>query len=487
MKQTILYKIIFLFLLHTVFVWNAGAQQQYPDSLNVYFGIAAKNNPTVQQKFLEYKASLEKIQPAGSLPDPQMEFGFYLKPMELVSGNQVADVKLMQMFPWMGTLSTAKEEMKYMAQADYSAFLNARNEVYYNVESSWLEIYRVNRKIKIAAKNIQLLKTIERIALIKYKTSGITDIGSSVSGEGMNGNSGSGSSSSGSGMNTMGGSNSNTSQNNSSVNYSQSSSMSSGSSGSGLTDLYKIRTVLLDLQNDSLQYENQKSVLTAKFNLILDRPTGTAVYVPDSLALPQAELTVLNLTDSVFTTNPMLTMLQNESKSLESRKLMADKMRYPMLGLGINYSFISKSSMSTSDMNGKDMIMPMVSMTLPIYQKKYKSAINEAELLNEAKQQEYKAEENELKSEYLSAYQDYLDAQRNIKLYKSQKELSLKTLTLLLSSYSTSGTELTDILIVQQELLDYELKLEEASVDYCTAISSINKLQSYTNIKTGEQ
>jgi len=35
--------------------------------------------------------------------------------MELVSGNQVADIKLMQMFPWFGVLRNAKDEMSFMA------------------------------------------------------------------------------------------------------------------------------------------------------------------------------------------------------------------------------------------------------------------------------------------------------------------------------------------------------------------------------------
>ncbi len=54
-------------------------------------------------------------------------------------------------------------------------------------------------------------------------------------------------------------------------------------------------------------------------------------------------------------------------------------MGYPMIGLGVNYSVINKNEMSTSAMNGKDMIMPMVTVTLPIYRKKYKAMQTEAD------------------------------------------------------------------------------------------------------------
>ena len=68
------------------------------DSLMNYLEIAAKNNPSVQQKFTEYQAALQKVPQVGSLPDPELNVGVFLSPMELVSGKQVADIRLMQMF-----------------------------------------------------------------------------------------------------------------------------------------------------------------------------------------------------------------------------------------------------------------------------------------------------------------------------------------------------------------------------------------------------
>ena len=45
------------------------------DSLYKYLEIAAKNNPTVLQRFSEYKAALQKIPQAGSLSDPELSVG----------------------------------------------------------------------------------------------------------------------------------------------------------------------------------------------------------------------------------------------------------------------------------------------------------------------------------------------------------------------------------------------------------------------------
>ena len=70
--------------------------QSATDSIAAYLATAAKNNPTVLQKFNEYQAALQKVPQVGSLPDPELSLGVFLSPMELIGGNQVADIRLAQ-------------------------------------------------------------------------------------------------------------------------------------------------------------------------------------------------------------------------------------------------------------------------------------------------------------------------------------------------------------------------------------------------------
>ena len=148
-------------------------------------------------------------------------------------------------------------------------------------------------------------------------------------------------------------------------------------------------------------------------------------------------------------------------------------MGYPMIGLGLNYSVIRKSgsAMGPPDMNGKDMIMPMVVFTLPIYRKKYTAMQNEADLLKEATSENYRATANSLQSEYYQAVLLYQDSQRRVKLYE-----------LMLKSFSTSSSGLTDVLRVRQQTLDYELKQVEAVADFNTAIAWLKRLMAYSQI-----
>lgn len=139
--------------------------------------------------------------------------------------------------------------------------------------------------------------------------------------------------------------------------------------------------------------------------------------------------------------------------------------------------------MSASEMNGNDMLMPMLTVTLPIYRKKYNAMKMEADLLGTAASLNYEATSNALLTEYYQAVQLYEDAQRRIKLYKSQFQLASKSLDLMLKSFTTSSSGLTDVLRVQQQTLDYELKQTGAVADFNTAAAWINRLMAFSQLQ----
>jgi len=396
------------------------------DSLYSYLEIAAKNNPTILQKFSEYQVALQKIPQTGSLSDPELSLGVFLKPMELVSGNQVADIRLMQMFPWFGVLKNAKDEMSLMANAKFELFRDAKLQVFYDVQRTWYDLYKIQKDITISEKNIEILKVIERLALVRFKTG----------------------------------------------------SMGSSAGSSGLADLYRIQMESGELENNIALLKNQEQTVIALFNSYLNRSPVSPVFTGEVLVTDSLGLSLIAVSDSILTKNPMLNMLEFEKQSFSARKRMVTGMGYPMVGLGLNYSLIGKNEMSTSSMNGKDMIMPMVSISLPIYRKKYTAMQKEADLLGIAASQNYQATANSLQTEYYQAVQLYQDAQRRVKLYENQYQLASKSLDLILKSFSTSASGLTDVLRVRQQTLDYGLKQAEAVADFNTAVAWLKRLGS---------
>ena len=444
------------------------------DSLLNYLAIAAKNNPIVLQKYNEYQAAMQKVPQVGSLPDPELSIGVFLSPMEVLAGKQVADFRLMQMFPWFGVLKNGRNEMSFMAKAKYETFRDAKLQVFFDVQRTWYEMQKLQQNIRISEKNIEILQTLERLSVIKFQAGSnagnapSSSTGNSSSGSSQNASSGS------SGMNTMGGNaGAPKSQSSSSM---QSSSMTGSTGGSGLVDVYRIQIEIGDLENNIALLKNQQKTILARFNSFLNRSIQTPVSIPDTFKKDNLAYSLTMVSDSMLMNNPMLGMLQYEQQSIDANKKMVTRMGYPMIGVGLNYFLINKSEMSTSAMNGEDMIMPMLTVTLPIYRKKYKAMQTEADLKKTATELGYKATANSLQTDYYEAMQQYEDAQLRIKLNERQSDLAQKSLDIMTKSFSASGANLSDLLRVRQQLLDYEFKKIEAIADYNTSIAWLKRL-----------
>lgn len=469
-------KIRNIFFIVVFFMINVAGKSQTTDSLNYYLTIAEKNNPTVMQRYNEYQAALQKVPQVSSLPDPQLEMGFFLNPMELMAGNQIADIKLMQMFPWFGVIKNARDEMSLMAKAKYEAFADVKLQVYMDVQTSWFDLYKVKKYIAVSENNLKLLQSLERISIAKLKTGSIKTTVGQPTGQ-MTGTGSTGSIASG-GKNGMAGSPGSGIPTKTGTNVNQaamSPSMSSGSST--LVEIYRLQIQIQELKNSVLLLKNEEQVVQSRFNSLLNRNWQLPVNGPDSLSVEPLDMSWLTVTDSMFVQNPMLTMLKYDQQSIDVRKKMQQKMGLPMFGVGLNYSVISKNAPSTSPMNGNDMIMPMVSLSLPIYRKKYKAMQSESTYMKTASENNFQATVNALRTSYLEGLQQYFDAQRRIKLYQQQKELTQKSFEILLKSFAASTTEFTNILQLQQQLLDIELKQVDAVVDFNKAVSKLKRLK----------
>jgi len=476
MKTTPYKKILLLFIaLSSLLVAQS---QQYPDSLIKYLEIAGRNNPDILRKFNEYQASLQKIPQVGSLSDPELSMGVFLTPMELVNGQQAADIRLMQMFPWFGVLKSARDEMSLMANAKFELFRDTKLQVFYEVQRTWYELYKIQKEISISEENVEILKTIERLAITRFKATAAGNTGTAASNnparsyESLNDASGS------TGMQGMGASRAGSVSSSSTqvASSMQPGAMGSSSTGPGLADLYRIQIETGDLVNNIALLYNQQNTIIAQFNSYLNRPVASPVYTPDILTPDSLGLSLVSISDSMLAKNPMLGMIGYEEQSLDARKKMVSRMGYPMVGLGLNYSLINKSEMVTSSMNGKDMIMPMVTVTLPVYRKKYIAMQKETDFLKTAASQNFQVTSNRLQTEYYQALQLYQDAKRRVKLYDNQSELASKSFDLKVKSFSVSASELTDVLRVLQQKLDYEIKEAEAIADLNTSIAWLKRL-----------
>lgn len=253
-----------------------------------------------------------------------------------------------------------------------------------------------------------------------------------------------------------------------------SSSMNGG--GSGMSDVLRVRIEIKELENTLALLEDSRLLLQAEFNQLLNREYDHQVTISDTLAETSVPFERRAILDSILQNNPMLKMLDAEEEAYEAQKKMARLEGRPMLGAGVNYMPFSPRTENGMPMGGNDMVMPMLRLTIPIYRKKYNALQKEAELKQLAVQQRRENTVNQLTTRWSTALRDLDDATRRTKLYREQTDLARQTLNLLMTSYATDGRDFEEVLRVQQQLLDYQLKLITSIVDQHVTIAMLENL-----------
>jgi len=387
---------------------------------NDYFKIAAENNPGLLAVYKEYEAALQKVPQVSTLPDPTFSFGYFISPVETRVGPQQAKFSLTQMFPWFGTLKAQDDAAALLAEAKFQNFVDARNKLYFRVASAFYPLYELKDWVRIEQENIKILESYKTIAAQKFKN----------------------------GTGTM-------------------------------VDVLRVDIMLKDAQtNLSILRDKEKPLLTA-FNKLLNRPEDEIVQISDSL---KAEILSDNFRkDSLFTSNPKLQALDLKIEAGKTSELAARKQGLPKIGVGLDYVIVGEHSDVSMPSNGRDVLMPMVSMSIPIFRKKYNASVKEAQMMQESYSLQKDEVANTLISEYELARFQVRQQLKLLSLYEQQLQTSQQSLNLLFASYGNSGKEFEELLRMQQQLLKYLKMRATALTQYHISVKKINYLTSKTN------
>jgi len=452
-------------------------QETISPSLDDYLEMSARNNPEVRALYNQYLAALEKVPQSGSLPDPQASFGYFPIPMALVEGDQLAEIQVMQMFPWFGTLKTARNEAAEMAKAKFEMYLSAKADLFYRIKSAWYQMIKLDHEIGLANQNIELLESVERVVLVKYGASSSgNDRGDMGSTSPVKPSAAADFSSAGAGMAGMGAMQAETGQMTSGGMSGMSGTKSMGDRGTSLQDLLRIKMEILEQKAQIALLTDRRKTAVTGFNALLNRELTTDVIITDSLQTVPLPYGIKEIADTILSNNPMLAMLSYEAESYALMGQKAKKMGLPMFGAGLNYMLIQKREGNTSMMNGNNMVMPMVSFSIPVYRKKYNAMQNEARLLEESARLQSSDLKNNLNVQYRNFVQNIADAERRIVLYEEMTGLSRNAFTLMLSDFTSAGSGFEELIRMQSRILEYGLRHLEAITDYNTAVAMAEKL-----------
>ena len=224
----------------------------------------------------------------------------------------------------------------------------------------------------------------------------------------------------------------------------------------------------LQIRQNELQQEKellQKKFLSEQtsFNNLLNRENDIEVIVVDELLLPDKDN---EINDENLLIHPELLKFDKIYQSVEKSELLNQKERSPMIGFGLDYINVEERPDINFKDNGKNIIMPMVSVSIPIFNKKHKSITNQ----NNLKQQEinYQKKErlNRLKTVLDKAINDRISsrisnntATKNLKQAENAEQILIKR-------YETGTVDFNDILDIQELKLKFQMNQIETVKNY---------------------
>ena len=372
-------------------------------TLSDYLEIAAENNPDLQSTFYRYRAALQELPIVGALNDPEIGFGYFVKPVETRVGAQQARVSLTQMLPWFGTLSQRKTVAATEAKIRFEEFQEQRNRLFFSVQERWYEMYFMEQSIDILKQNIQILETFESAALQNYETA----TGRQV-------------------------------------------------------DILRVQIELEELRNQLRVQMDELDVLKTDFNNLLNRDPSLEVETADQIdavaVIPETD----DLYDQILVRNPSLQELEYRSRAKQDEITLVRKSNRPSFYVGVDYTFVSERPVEIDD-NGKDAFMLRGTVKVPIFKNKNRARVEQAQQLEKAADYAKQEQKNRLRTSLETALKDLRNADRNLTLASDvQIRYTEQAVEMLLGEYASEGAEFEEVLRMQQRLLDYLLLREQS-------------------------
>ncbi|NND16527.1 MAG: TolC family protein [Eudoraea sp.] len=382
-------------------------------SLQQYIEEATANNPGLLAFEKRYEIAQEKVRESNWLPNTELGLGYFISEPETRTGAQVARFTTRQMLPWFGTISARKNAAGAIAETEYLNYVIAKRKIKLKVSQSYYKLFGLEARKDVLDENIALLRTYEELAL-------------------------------------------------NAVEVSKASAVDVLRLQMRQNDLEHLMEVL----NESIKAER------SRFNSLLDRDIGVEVLVMKGLTIPDEELVVA---DSLYL-NPELHQYDLLYESISQLEEVNQKERSPMLGFGLDYVPVQERPELDFSDNGKDIIMPMVSLSIPIFSDRYDSRSKQ----NELRQQELIFQKQERFNDLETALAEAIFAKNESRIAHAAQVKNLEQAKnaeqILIKTYETGTIDFNDILDIQELQLKFQLNKIEAVQQFYVQSMIINYL-----------
>ena len=387
--------------------------------LQTYIEEANGNNPEIQAFNLRYNIAEEKVNEVDWIPNTEFSAGYFVSEPETRTGAQRARFGFRQMLPWFGTITAREQYATSIAEAEYIEITIAKRKLALSVAEIYYKLYEVRAQEKVLDENIQLLKTYEKLALTSIAVGKASAV-----------------------------------------------------------DVLRLQIRQNELVQEKEVLEQQVFGIQTAFNKLLNREYDTSVETVTILPLPDEDIV---FGYDALALNPELLKYDKLYESVSQSELLNQREGLPMIGFGVDYLAVSeRADMNFSD-NGKDILMPMVSVTVPLFNNRHTSITKQNELRQREIEMRKKQRLNVLESAFAKAISQrnqarikYNTQNKNLKQANDAEEILIK-------NYETGTIDFNDVLDIQELQLKFQINQISAATAYYAQSTVVNYLitQSY--------
>lgn len=209
-----------------------------------------------------------------------------------------------------------------------------------------------------------------------------------------------------------------------------------------------------DLKERAQVLEQDYASELVAFNKIMNREEIVEIAVPDSLTIPE-EKSVIDFDKLIL--HPEIAKYEELNNVVSQADALNKKESAPQLGLGVEYMLFTEMP---------DMVMPMVSVSIPIFNRKYKSVARQNKLKYEELNYQKQAVQNSLIAQLQTAIKSRNAARIRLETQNKNLDQAKNANEILLKNYETGTIDFREVLDIQELQLQFQINRIEAIVTY---------------------
>ncbi|MFT7451349.1 MAG: Cu(I)/Ag(I) efflux system membrane protein CusA/SilA [Patescibacteria group bacterium] len=395
---------------------SIGASSVIAQPLDTLISTAIDENLELKILEKEYLTALERAPQVSQRPDPEVGLGVFPLPVETRLGAQILRVGATHMLPWKGLLDGKKNLEIAKAKALYERIGASALNVSFQIKQAYFLLYEIEKSQSIISRNLELLEALNQLALAKVESGKAT-----------------------------------------------------------AADVLRVQLKTEELNQELSILEVTKVKPTATINQLLNRSIQTPVIIKDSLSFAIIPFDKTTLIANVEANHPMLRMFELQQEVAQQAIKLNDLNNKPTFGVGLDYMMVNKRNDAEPAHNGRDIVQVRASVKIPLYKKKYEAKEREENLKIAVLTDRKVAMLNRFDAAIEQAYAAYQIARLRSDLYQRQIEITKAAINILQTNYSTMGIGFDELLQLEKELIEYDLKTLKAIVQSHLAKSKIER------------